>query len=429
MKKLKLNSMRQKVRIKTMASKLPKPLFDNVEALENRCNLPQLTTAQNRDYHQSCQFLLCYKNNSMTFTAYRREIERLLQWSHLIAKKTLKQLHSNDIDSYVKFCQKPLKSWIGLLKTPRFINHNAYRVSNPKWRPFVATLPKAKTKIGIKPTTNDFSLSEKSLREIFTVSSSFFNYLIQENYIQNNPVSQLRQKSKYFAKQQTQRVVRKLPELQWGYVIETAQLMAKEDEAHERTLFIMNALYGMYLRISELVASENWVPQMGHFYRDNESLWWFKTRGKGNKERHIAVSQEMLKALKRWRKYLKLTPLPSSGETTPLIPKQLGVGPITSTRPIRRLAQDCFDRAVEHLEADGFAEDAEQLMHVTVHWLRHTGISEDVKHRPREHVRDDAGHSNSGITDRYIDVGLQERYQTARKKQIIPTGFEIEEED
>ncbi len=26
----------------------------------------------------------------------------------------------------------------------------------------------------------------------------------------------------------------------------------------------------------------------------------------------------------------------------------------------------------------------------TVHWLRHTGISDDVKIRPREHVREDA---------------------------------------
>ena len=123
---------------------------------------------------------------------------------------------------------------------------------------------------------------------------------------------------------------------------------------------------------------------------------------------------------------LESASLPSPGETTPLIPKQLGIGPITSTRPIRRLVQACFDRAVERLEGDDFTEDAEQLMHATVHWLRHTGISDDVKVRPREHVRDDAGHSNSGITDRYIDVGLQERYQTARKKQIIPAGFEVE---
>jgi hypothetical protein len=50
--------------------------------------------------------------------------------------------------------------------------------------------------------------------------------------------------------------------------------------------------------------------------------------------------------------------------------------------------------------------------------LRHTGISEDVKHRPREHVRDDAGHGSSAITDRYIDVERAERHASARNKRI-----------
>ena len=61
-------------------------------------------------------------------------------------------------------------------------------------------------------------------------------------------------------------------------------------------------------------------------------------------------------------------------------------------------------------------EEAEMLRSATVHWLRHTGISDDVKHRPREHVRDDAGHSSSAITDRYIDVELKDRANTARDK-------------
>ena len=49
-------------------------------------------------------------------------------------------------------------------------------------------------------------------------------------------------------------------------------------------------------------------------------------------------------------------------------------------------------------------DEAEQMMSATVHWLRHTGISDDVKTRPREHVRDDAGHSSDLITDKYIDT-------------------------
>jgi hypothetical protein len=58
----------------------------------------------------------------------------------------------------------------------------------------------------------------------------------------------------------------------------------------------------------------------------------------------------------------------------------------------------------------GQTEEAEALMDATVHWLRHTGISDDVKIRPREHVRDNAGHSSSAITDKYIDIELRERH-------------------
>ena len=117
--------------------------------------------------------------------------------------------------------------------------------------------------------------------------------------------------------------------------------------------------------------------------------------------------------------YLKLSPLPSLDEKTPLIP-HLGNPdkPIASDGPIRYLVQDCFDEAAEFLESEGKQEEANGLRVATVHWLRHTGISEDVKRRPREHVRDDAGHSSGAITDRYIDVELRERANSAKGKTI-----------
>jgi hypothetical protein len=73
---------------------------------------------------------------------------------------------------------------------------------------------------------------------------------------------------------------------------------------------------------------------------------------------------------------------------------------------------------------DNQQEEAEQLAAVTVHWLRHRGISDDVKIRPREHVRDDAGHSSSSITDKYIDIELHERHNSAKRKRIKPEFIE-----
>jgi integrase len=172
--------------------------------------------------------------------------------------------------------------------------------------------------------------------------------------------------------------------------------------------------------ICVLTTTERWLPMMNHFAKDHNGFWWFTTVGKGNKERQIAVSDSMLAALKRYRAHLQLSPLPSLNDNMPLLTKLASKQPITSSTYIREIVQVCFDRAITRLQEAKLIEDADELMNATVHWLRHTGISDDVKHRPREHVRDDAGHSSGAITDKYIDVEMRERYKSAQNKSIKP---------
>lgn len=400
---------------------LPIPFFDSLTA-----ELPQQLTAHTQSYvftddlTQASEFLAQYQSNSATFNAYRRELERLLQWSALIAKKPLAALVRDDLENFIYFCKRPPKTWIALNKSPRFIQQNGARVPNPTWRPFVVNVPKHVASLGKQPTVDDYSLSEKALTAIFAILNSFFNYLVQINHLTLNPFHQIRQKTKYFRRQQNLRVMRRLSELQWSYVIETIEQLATINPKYERTLFIVSCLYGMYLRISELAYRSNWLPKMGDFFRDHDGLWWFKTVGKGNKERDISVSQAMLVALKRYRCYLKLPPTPAIGEQTPLLFKENSKLPLTSTRQIRDIVQMAFDKAIERLKADGFSEESQQLQAATVHWLRHTGISDDVKIRPREHVRDDAGHASSITTDKYIDVEKRQRHATAYKKKLVP---------
>jgi len=400
----------------------PLALFDQMEFMSEQINLPQnIADKYKNDFHYSFLFLLSYNGSKATFNAYRREVERLLQWSWLIAEKSIRDLKRVDIENYLAFCQAPPAHWITTKKPPRFIVKDGVRTPNKEWRPFVATVSKSAFRHGQRADIQSYALSQIALKEIFAILSSFYNYLIEENYTEINPVAQIRQKSKFLRKTQSKPKIRRLSELQWSYVIETAELMAQENpEQHERTLFMMSILFGMYLRISELVASERWMPKMGDFYRDHDGLWWFTTVGKGNKERQITVSDAMLESLKRYRQFLGLSSLPFVGEQTPLFTKQRGQGPVTSTTYVRKIVQACFDRAIHRLQEDGFHDDAESLIAATVHWLRHTGISEDVKVRPREHVRDDAGHSSSAITDKYIDIELRARHASARKKNIKP---------
>ena len=401
----------------------PFPLFDTLQQMPDPWRTPAQLPARRSahwpdaavsDFQRATEFLYSYRGSPDTFSTYRRELEHFLQWLWLIGGKTLPSVHREDIEAYVEFARHPPDAWIGYKHVSRFMDSGGERLPNPDWRPYVVAA-------GDSVDRSEYALSQSALQAIFGVLSSFFNYLVQESHVDSNPVARIRQKGKFLRKRQAQQKIRRLSPVQWDVVIETAEEMAAEDPAtHERTLFIMSALFGMYLRISELVETERWLPQMGHFQRDMEGNWWFLTVGKGNKEREISVSNSMLEALKRYRISRGMSALPAPGESSPLIHKTRGKGGITSTRQIRGIVQNCFDTAEAKLRKEGSNDEADRLSEATVHWLRHTGISEDVKYRPREHVRDDAGHGSSAITDRYVDVERAERHASAINKRVKP---------
>ena len=398
---------------------LPIPIFDTLDTLEQEY-APFPAYVQPDDYQVSRSFLLAYAGSPDTFHSYRREVDRFLQWVYLERQSTLGLIDREDVERYIEFCKKPPTAWIATKMVPRFIDDNGLKRPNPDWRPFVAKISKEAHQDGKKPSIKRYQLSNQGVRAILRILSSYFSFLEMEDYVRSNPVKRIRQKSKFTRTYSTPQPIRRLSELQWDYVIETVELMAASNAAHERTLFIMSALYGLYLRISELVDTPRWTPLMRHFYQDQDGNWWFKTVGKGNKERDITVSSDMLNALKRYRKSLGMTVLPPPRDNSPLLPKSKGSGGLSSTRHLRDIVQICFDEAVHRLRHDGLDSDADALRSATVHWLRHTGISDDVKRRPKEHVRDDAGHSSSAITDRYIDIEKRERHASAKKKKLRP---------
>jgi site-specific recombinase XerD len=401
---------------------MPIPLIDTCQQLKEKDWSTFISPSfAPHDLMICLDFLKQYDHNNTTFESYRREIERLIQWSWLIDKKSVLDLKRPDMENYIQFCLDPPKSWIGVKKVARFMTSNDKRIPNPQWRPFVVTISKAAHKNGLKPDKQDYQLSQKAIREIFTILGSFYNYLALEEKVSNNPIALIKQKSKYIQKYQHQTQVMRLSEKQWQACLDTVKAMANHHpDKHERTLFIISCLYLLYLRISELCASERWTPVMNHFYKDNQACWWFKTVGKGNKMRDIAVSDDMLNALRRYRTSMGLTPLPSPNDQSPLLPKEKGKGGMASSRHIRRIVQEGFDETIHLLRSTGFSTEADSFESATVHWLRHTGISDDInkRGRPVAHVRDDAGHSSSAITDRYNDIDLIERHQSAKDKTL-----------
>lgn len=403
---------------------IPLPLFDTLENINEpipdcvKLYLKNINlSGVEQEFEFGHKFLDSYSGSYDTFNAYRREIERFLHWCWLIAGKTIKTIDRNDIKHYFDFSKQPPLNWITTKNIQRFIIKDGVKTHNPEWRPFVVRISKAKHKHGDTPDKNNYNPSNNSMAALIAVLSTFFTFLQQEGYIEVNPVQLVRQKKRYIQKQQTHKVTRKLSHLQWQYVINTIENLANSDEKFERHLFLMAIFYLLGLRISEVAGSQNHIPTMADFAPDKNSRWWFTTVGKGNKVRDVAVPDALLEALKRYRTSCNLTPLPARGESAPLLGKERGNGNL-GARQVRNLVQQCFDYAIKRLRKDNKEDAAQDLETATVHWLRHTAISADIEHRPREHVRDDVGHESSTITDRYIDIDRIARHDSARNKQL-----------
>lgn len=405
---------------------LPKPFFDSINQLTNpladaRQALVHHSDLQSpdalEDLLHSFSFLMSYNGSTATFNSYRREIERLLQWTYYVRNVTLSQLGRQDMEEFIRFCQAPPDGWIGTKQVARFKKQSGTRIPNPVWRPFVnAPAASAST-----PKPEGFELSQKSMQALFAVLSTYFNYLLQDGYLELNPIALVRQKSRFIQKHAYSAPIRRISNLQWDYILDTVEQLARQHPAeHERSLFVIRCLFGMYLRISELVADERSTPVMEDFQADPDGNWWLRVVGKGNKARMVTVSDEMLESLKRYRRFRGLSPLPPPGDQSPLVPRLKGRGPVTSTRQVRYLVQFCFDQAYQKMATEGLTEDAQELRAATVHWLRHTGISEDVQFRPKEHVKEDAGHATMATTDRYINTEMRERHASARHKKLKP---------
>jgi hypothetical protein len=160
---------------------MPLPLFDSIEHFgEFKHNVSLGREYNLNDLSHATSFLNSYKGSQGTFNSYRREIERLLHWCTLVAKKSLNELKRNDIEAFIEFCQKPPKHWIGKSKPAKFIVKNGLRLPNPAWRPFVVTVSKTEHRKGLMPKIGKFELSHGSLRELFAILSSFYSYLLQE---------------------------------------------------------------------------------------------------------------------------------------------------------------------------------------------------------------------------------------------------------
>lgn len=417
------------------------PLFDSIEFIQQgnsvvnqyitQVSLTKVSDAGLVIEHAS-DWLFEQKHNENNYKAYRSELTTFLHWCFDIVAMSPIHITRKDIGRYVDYCLAPPTECIGYFNVPQFKldTMSDVRLPNPQWRPFVG-----KKQLGeVLP----YRLSDNALKTKMAILSSFYGYLMAEEYCERNPAQLWLNHSRFGASRQYQRQALDeqnslaFTELQWSYVMTTVtQLAEQQPELHQRSLFLISLIYCCYLRVSDVSARAGYSPVMAQFTQNRQTgIWSFHIpQSKGGKKRSVSLSKALLQALVSYRQYLGLNYYPTANELHPLFIRHRAAGrgrdvgllnANLGIRHIREEIQTIINLAADKAHSEGFEQDAQQMRKLTAHNIRHTGITHDINinRRPLSHVQADAGHESIDTTSQYLHTSQIERHQSAFDKPL-----------
>ncbi|MEO8402255.1 MAG: tyrosine-type recombinase/integrase [Gammaproteobacteria bacterium] len=336
-------------------------------------------------------FLREYQDSHETLRSYAKEVERLLLWCIHVAKVNISSLRRNHLTDYQDFLKNPnpKKIWCG----PSTSRIKKDSTLNPDWRPFVK------------------GLSGNSIKKAIKILDSFFNYLVQTNYLIGNPLAVDRRRKR--RSQAKTRIIDRYLEL--DEIQETLTALSDyPDKNKVRTFQIIRARYIILLLFySGLRIAEAANHTMGNFMQ-REGNWFLRVIGKGKKLREIPVPDELRQALADFRNSVDLpTPEPKFKEQTPLIPMhnlKNTIGP----RRIDQILKWAFNLGANQFEPE-HPQKASKLRQASAHWLRHSYVTYLLDSgAPLKVAQENAGHSDIGTTMLYRHVAQTDRFEATR---------------
>lgn len=356
-----------------------------------------LIDAEN-DAQAISSFLNEYKGSLATMRSYAKEVERLLLWCVHIGKINISSIKRDDLLAYQEFLKTPApkKQWCGPC-VPR-LNKTAGTL-NPDWRPFVK------------------GLSGNSINKAIKILDSFFNYLVQSNYLSGNPMAIDRRRKR--RNNSKPKIIDRYLEL--DEIHATLDALArvadnKNTNAYQtiRARYLILLLFFTGLRLAEAASH-----RMGHFIQREEN-WFLRIRGKGKKLREIPVPDELLDALAEFRHQAGLpSPRPKFREKTPLIPMENLKQPISSRR-IDQVLRWAFNLGATQLETDE-PRKASKLRSASAHWLRHSYVTYLLDSgAPLKVAQENAGHRDIGTTMHYRHVAQADRHAATQGLSLAP---------
>lgn len=341
-------------------------------------------------------FLREYRDSPETLRSYGKEIERLLLWCIHVAKVNISSLRRNHLLDYQDFLKNPApkKAWCG----PSISRLNKDNSINKKWRPFVG------------------GLGGNSIKKAIKILDSFFNYLVQTNYLIGNPLAVDRRRKKRL--QAGPRIIDRYLELDEIFTVLDGLAkypIRSEDNQFQiiRARYIILLLFYTGLRITEAAKHH-----MGNFIQ-REGNWFLRIVGKGKKLREIPVPDELLKSLAEFRIKVGLpSPQPQFREKTPLIPMK-NLKQSISARRIDQILKWAFNLGANIFEMKQ-PNKASKLRSASAHWLRHSYVTYLLDSgAPLKVAQENAGHSDIGTTMLYRHVAQEDRFEATRNLSLL----------
>jgi integrase len=389
-----------------------------------------------------------------TYNALRGDINTLLNFSWFVLGKDITELSRKDFQRFIDFCNAPPEHLIGKYSSTIIdakLSTVDYVEINKNWTPFVN-----------RNMPEPYKRTLASLKAQLSNLSYMFTYFEDIEYSHRNPAAIALRRMTSAVKRnlkvdRSEIEIKSLNSVQLQFAFNTVERLAKENpEKHERTRFLFHFLIYCYPRVSETSARPGFSPLMSDFRLNrpqsgsNEGGYctFFIPNSKGGKSREVIVSPDLLKALTRYRRYLKLSDFPQPSEKVPLFVRHRAathgrqasiVDANLSAGRLASIIKDLFADTAKALEAGGYTQDADEIRNLTCHACRHTGITIDIlSGRPRHEIMQCAGHSSEATLARYqskrsefraASASLKDNYLIKRREALDVSDSRMENND
>jgi len=356
-------------------------------------------------------YLARFEDQPHTQRAYRRELERFVLWSILIARKPMSSLLVDDCEAYKRFLRAP---------APHFIGVRAARTSG-RWRPF-----------------SPEPLIPKSQKQAIIILRHAFTYLVNVRYLGGNPWMVVKDPS-VTEEVDDMQIDKALTAPQWDWLIDALTTSA-EDPANVQERVALAAI--LLLGDSGLRREEVANAKRAGFRRWNADIWMLRVLGKRNKLRDVPVSLRTVDALRRhWND--RQADFDAADDGQPLLQ------PLWVPQTASALARHGDDQVAHGYTADGLANlvtatvrrmgaelragsiDAEVLEQVpvdsfdktTAHAFRHTfGTLATERGMPLDVVQNVLGHASGTTTAIYVRTRQKRMAAEAAKYYLEEEG-------